>query len=105
MMHGSRKAHDLLRDPRLAMHNATEDKEVSEGDAKLVGRAIPVTDEAEVDRARQVFATHTGHPPPQGPMHLFTVEVREISFLRPAGDHLDIEWWKAGQAPARIERR
>lgn len=105
MMHGSRKAHDLLRDPRLAMHNATEDKDVSHGDAKLIGHAIAVTDDAELDRARRDFAAHTGHPPPDGPMHLFSVDVREISFLRPAGDHLDIEWWKAGQAPVRIERR
>ena len=105
MMHGSRKALDLRRDPRLAMHNATEDKDVSEGDAKLVGRGIEVTDAAEIDRARAVFAAQTGNPPPEGPMHLFTVDVREISFLRPAGDHLDIESWKEGGEPVLIERR
>ena len=105
MMHGSRKALDLLRDPRLALHNATEDKDVAHGDAKLVGRAQHVADEAEIDRARQIFSAHTGHPPPEGPMHLFTVDVKEISFLRPAGDHLDIEWWKEGGEPVLVERR
>jgi hypothetical protein len=105
MMHGSTKARDLLRDPRLAMHNATVDKNVADGDAKLVGRAVHVSDDAEIDRARAIFATHTGHPPPEGPMHLFTVDVREISFLMPAGDHLDIESWKQGGKPVLVERR
>jgi hypothetical protein len=100
MMDGSRKAHDLLRDPRLAMHNATEDKNVADGDAKLVGRAV----EADPERARAIFGAATGHPP-EGPMHAFTVDVLEISFLRPAGDHLDIEWWKEGEEPRLVERR
>ena len=104
MMHDSRKALDLIRDPRLSMHNATEDKNVAEGDAKLVGRAVQVTEEAEVDRAREIFAAHTGHPPPAGPMHLFTVDVQELSFLKPAGDHLDIESWKEGGEPHLTER-
>lgn len=105
MMRDSRKAFDLLRDPRLAMHNATEDKNVAEGDAKLVGRAVAVTADEEIDRARKIFAAHTAHPPPEGPMHLFTVDVLEIAFLKPAGDHLDIEWWKEGEQPVLIERR
>ena len=105
MMPDSRKALDLLRDPRMSLHNATEDKQVTEGDAKLVGKAVHVTDEAEIDRARGIFAAHTGDPPPEGPMHLFTVDVRELSFLKPAGDHLDIEAWKEGGKPVLIERR
>ena len=104
MMHDSTKARDLLRDPRLSMHNATEDKNVAEGDAKLVGRAVHVADDAEIDRARTIFAAHTGYPPPEGPMHLFTVDVLELSFLRPAGDHLDIEIWTAGSEPRLVER-
>ena len=104
MMHDSRKARDLLRDPRMAMHNATADKNVAEGDAKLIGRAVNVAEEAEIDRARQIFADHTGHPPPDGPMHLFTVDVLELSFLRPAGDHLLIEWWKEGGEPKSMKR-
>src|SRR4051795_4412155 len=44
MMHGSRKAADLLRDPRMAVHNATEDKQVTNGDARISGRAIEITD-------------------------------------------------------------
>src|SRR5688500_9406043 len=42
MMPGSRKALDLRRDPRLALHSATLDPAVSEGDAKLSGRGVEV---------------------------------------------------------------
>ena len=46
MMDGSLKARDLQRDPRIALHNATVDKEVKEGDVKVSGLAVEVTDDA-----------------------------------------------------------
>ena len=49
MMPDSRKATDLLRDPRLALHSATVDPEMAGGDAKLAGRAEEVTDEETID--------------------------------------------------------
>src|SRR4051812_15999577 len=45
MMDASLKARDLQRDPRLALHNATVDKDVADGDAKISGRAVEVFDE------------------------------------------------------------
>lgn len=104
MMPESRKAADLLRDPRLCLHSATADKEMKEGDAKLSGRAAAVTDEAEILRFRRLFAAHAGMEPPPGPMHLFRVDVTEMSFLRPAGDHLVIEWWREGGRVSRVDR-
>ena len=107
MMDGSRKAADLLRDPRFALHSATADKEVKEGDAKLAGRAVPAADPESVAAFRRGFKQHTGYDPGESgdPFHLFRVDVTEISFLKPGGDHLVIEWWKEGEAPQRIERR
>ena len=104
MMPESLKAHDLQRDPRLALHSATEDKNVANGDARVTGLAVEVTDEAAIDRARQEFAAHTGYPPPEGPMHLFRVDVKELSFLRPGGDHLVIETWREGGEARSIKR-
>lgn len=77
MMKGSRKSADLRRDPRLALHAASVDKDVREGDAKLSGRAVLVADD---------------------PHDLWHVDVTEVSFLRPAdsGDHLVVQWWRPG---------
>src|SRR5207248_11650375 len=49
MMPDSRKAQDLLRDPRLALHSATVDPDMAGGDAKLSGQAAEVTDEETFD--------------------------------------------------------
>ena len=46
MMPDSVKAKDLLRDPRFAMHSASSDKDVADGDAKLSGLALAIGDEA-----------------------------------------------------------
>src|SRR5262249_51486943 len=48
MMPRSLKALDLLRDPRMSLHNATVDKDVKEGDVKITGRAVAVTDQATI---------------------------------------------------------
>lgn len=91
MMPKSLKAADLLRDPRLALHNATTDKMVKKGDAKLSGVALHVEDEDTFERYRRASGGTDVHA--FGTFHLFRVDVKEMSFLAPAGDHLDIEWW------------
>jgi hypothetical protein len=105
MMPGSRKAADLQRDPRFALHCATTDKQVTAGDAKLSGRALAVEAEADKARFRAAFEAQTGYPPGEGPFVLFRADVLEVSMLKPAGDHLDIAWWRAGDGLHRVERR
>ena len=105
MMPNSRKAADLKRDPRLCLHSATSDKNVTAGDAKLFGRGVEVEDQKVLRRFQADFAAHSGSEPPPGPMHLFRVEVKEISFLSPNVDHLVIESWRQGGKVRRVERR
>ena len=105
MMPGSLKAADLQRDPRFALHNATTDKDVTDGDAKIAGTAVPVDDEAEFARFVEAFAAASGYPPPPGPFPLFKADVREVSTVKPAGDHLDIESWREGRGVRKVERK
>ncbi len=105
MMLRSRKADDLTRDPRFALHNATTDKQVTNGDARISGRAVAVEDEPTVEQFRQAFQAHTGQSVPAGPFHLFRADVGEISLIRPGGDHLKIDWWTAKQGLRSVERR
>jgi hypothetical protein len=104
MMDGGRKSADLRRDPRLAMHSATVDKMVTDGDAKLTGRAVLM--ESADDRAgfRAAVEAATGNPPPDGEFDLFRVDVESISLLTPAGDHIVIEWWREGGEVQRVDR-
>ena len=102
MMPGSLKAKDLLRAPRFALHSATVDKDVKEGDAKIGGRALHVEDEATFLSYRR--ATGAGPQPAFGSFHLFRVDVEEMSYLMPAGDHLDIEWWTEAGGYRQVDR-
>jgi len=75
-MSGSRKALDLRRDPRLALHSATNDAEMAAGDAKIAGTAVEVSDHRfRVDLTEVVLTSLGGDPP----------------------DHLVIESWQQGK--------
>jgi hypothetical protein len=103
MMPGSRKAMDLRRDPRLALHSAsvdpTEDNPSAwPGDAKVAGRAVEVDDQALLERL--------GAGEGAGGAHLFRVDLAEVVHTRvgtPA-DHLVIEVWREGTGLRRLRR-
>ena len=104
MMSGSRKVGDLLRDPRFALHSATVDKQVTEGDARVSGRAVLVEDEASKAAFRTAFQDHTGSDIPPGDFTLFRADLSELSTIQPGGDHLNIDHWREGQPARRVER-
>jgi hypothetical protein len=106
MMDASRKARDLQRDPRLALHNATVDKELVHGDVKVTGRAVEHTD-PDVKRAfLTAFAERNGYGPPEdSPLQLFTIDITEVSSVQPGGDHLIIQAWSPERGLRSVERR
>jgi len=93
MMSGSRKALDLRRDPRLAIHCPTEDPPDGDptlwlGDAKIAGLGVDVTDPASEDGS-----------------HRFRVEVTEVVVTTVGGDYLVIRSWHPGRGVEKQERR
>jgi hypothetical protein len=104
MMPGSRKALDLRRDPRLALHSPPVDEQLSEGDARITGRAVEVAEPGAMESLVEGDDRHEGGAPPG---HVFRVDVTELMLLKvgdPA-DHLVIETWHAGRGVNRVERR
>jgi hypothetical protein len=101
-MPGSVKLADLRRDPRVAIHSASEDPEVWTGDAKVAGRAVEVTDEQD----KQAFSEAVGGTPGGG-YDLFRLDLDEAVVVRLARsrDHLVIESWHPDRGHRRIERR
>ncbi|MDQ3612210.1 MAG: pyridoxamine 5'-phosphate oxidase family protein [Actinomycetota bacterium] len=108
MMHGSRKARDLQRDPRLALHSASqdppEDPSAWQGDAKVSGRAVEVTDQEQVTTVLRATGADDEGPPQ--PLHLFRVDVAEAVLTRVGDppDHLVIDLWRDGEGLRRMER-
>ncbi|HEX5370424.1 MAG TPA: pyridoxamine 5'-phosphate oxidase family protein [Dehalococcoidia bacterium] len=101
-MAGARKAADLRRDPRLALHCASEDPPEDPtawtGDAKLSGRAELIDDP-------QRLASMGGDGDGSG--DLFRIDVTEAVLTRVGTppDHLVIETWVKGRGLSRVERR
>ncbi len=95
MMPGSMKAQDLGRDPRLALHAASEDPSQDDpsswlGDARIAGRAVEVVGTTDDE-----------------PAHRFKVDITEVVLIRvgrPA-DHLVIESWHEGRGLERKQRK
>lgn len=99
MMPDSLKDLDLRRDGRCALHCVTHGKDVIDGDAKLGAVAVRETDPSRV--AAYAAALNA----PEGmPMSAFRLDVVDMSFLVPAGDHLLITSWRAGE-PVRERKR
>jgi hypothetical protein len=101
MMPDSRKADDLARDPRFALHSAPLELDLADGDAKVGGRAIPVDDRAELER----FLAGLEHGMDPSEVGLFRADVTDASLTRVDDDWLVIDSWRAGQAPRRRRRK
>jgi hypothetical protein len=100
-MPDSRKAADLRRDPRFALHAAPVDLDLVDGDAKLNGRAIEVTDPADVER----FVVGLEQAPPPGGVGLFRTGLTDASLTRVEGDWLVIDSWREGEEPLQRRRQ
>jgi hypothetical protein len=95
----ARKAHDLQRDPRFALHSGSAEPAEWSGDAKLAGVAEEVTDP---ERVRAIL----GGKAPPGPSHLFRLDLREVSTvgLNAERDGLVIDVWTAERGLRTIRR-
>jgi hypothetical protein len=99
----SRKALDLRRDPRFALHSASIDPDEWEADAKVAGRVVEIEDPA---RKAALVAAGRGDAP-SGEWHLFLARVEELVVVRLGDppDHLVIELWREGEGVRQMERR
>ena len=102
----ARKAADLRRDPRFAIHSASADSPEWTGDAKLSGVIEEVNDPELVAAYLAGRGGEEGEPEPPGDFHLFRAEITEAVLvgLNEARDRLVIEHWHEGRGLERIER-
>jgi len=103
MMWQSRKALDLLRDPRCYIQSAVTDKNVIGGEFKLRGHGVAVTDADTVEHYGHALKEATGWRP-EGPFHLFAIDIESAAFIdyQPNGDQLLIEWRPGSPARERL---
>ena len=95
MMWQSRKALDLLRDPRCTVNSIVSDKDGTEGDFKLFGIAVDVVDLPVRRRYGDALFEKIGFKPEEPEFHLFSVNIRSASFSRVEGDGMKHKVWGA----------
>jgi Pyridoxamine 5'-phosphate oxidase len=100
MMPDSWKAADLRRDPRFALHAAPIDLDLVDGDAKIGGRAIEVTDADTLHR----YAAGLEQEFSPSDIGLFRTELTDASLTRVQGDWLVIDSWREGEEPRQRRR-
>lgn len=101
MMPGSRKALDLRRDPRFALHaNPGAGTGMGGGDVRISGRAVEVTDPGTL--ARYAAGLPEGYLP--GAFLLFRAEPTEVVRTFVEGSDMVLETWRPGR-PLRTLRR
>lgn len=97
-MPGTTKFRDLDRDPRLCLHTATVDTEVSDGDAKLWGTARDIRDEAMHQRFAEDLFNDTGFDlRGQKFDRFYTTDITGASSVEVIDGHLDITIWRPGE--------
>lgn len=76
----SKKLLDLLRDPRCVIHSTTSNKDGTQGDAKVYGRALPMDPAREEGYWQFIFARMNWRP--DGPAHVFVFEPESAGYVR-----------------------
>jgi hypothetical protein len=92
----SAKVADLLRDPRCALHSAIVDGDGFEGEFKIFGRAIEVTDPALRNADREAWWVK--HPPEKSTV--FAVDVASAVYVKwdwDAGTYETLSWSADGE--------
>jgi len=104
-MLGTRRAADLRRDPRCALHTAPDLPTIPQGDVRLDCVAV----ELDEDRTRAVFAqlaegegVQQDGEPLEG--DLFALHLRSVSTVKPADDHLELQIWRPSTGLQLVER-
>lgn len=97
-MVNSVKVLDLRRDPRCSIHSAPLDAEMKDGDAKLSGLAVEVTDRSTIE----YFLDAVGHPGEPSQAALFTLQITKAVLTWVAGEQLEVDYWSPAGGLERL---
>ena len=95
MMWQSKKASDLLRDPRCTIHNTVFDRPATEGEFKVYGRAVNVTDLAERRRFGDAVFDKIGFRAEEPEFHCFAIDIENVFSAKLRDEQFHHRVWKA----------
>ena len=96
---------DLLRDPRFALHTATADPQVTDGDAKVWGTVEDNHDSVLHERFAQALFEQTGFDLRGETFdHFFKAHLTGASAVEVGNGHLDVTMWREGSSERVIRK-
>jgi hypothetical protein len=104
MMWQSKKALDLLRDQRCLIHNTIANKDGTDGEIKLRGRALDVSDLTKRERyGEELFKKINWRP--SEPYHLFAIDIESVAFVKSTAEGQEFKMWRAdGRNQSRVRK-
>ena len=94
MMWHSKKALGLLRNPRCTVHSATSNRDGSQGDFKVIGQAVEVTDLEVRGRYSDAVYEKIGFKPEKPEFHLFFVDVESVALVEFKDEKMTNTVWR-----------
>lgn len=91
MMWRSTKALDLLRDPRVLVHNTVSDRMGADGEFKVRGHALVIDDGAERAGYAEALKAKIDWAPTGDEWHLFAVDI----------EHITLQWFEKEERHTR----
>ena len=95
MMWRSVKALDLLRDPRCVVHSTVSDREGTEGEFKVYGRAVEVNDLEERRRFGDAVYAAIEFRPEEPEFHCFAIVIESVAFTQIRDGEMHHLVWKS----------
>ncbi len=92
----SLKALDLQRDSRCTVHNTVANRDASEGEFKVYGRALDITDPGERERYAEAVFQKIGMRPEGLEFHCFAIDIENAAANTLVGEEFQHLVWKAG---------
>jgi hypothetical protein len=101
----SKKFLDLMRDPRCLVHTTISNKDGKEGEVKLRGKVVEITDPEFRERCGRQALKTTGWRPPE-PYHLYWLDIEHAAFIQFSGSgNQTVKIWRAGtDAKSRVRK-
>ena len=91
----SQKALDLIRDPRCSIHNAVSDRHASDGEFKIYGRAMDITNPNEQQDYLRAMAKKINLEFGDQQFHCFVIDINSIAINSLVGQEFKHKVWRA----------
>ena len=93
MMWRSKKALDLLREPRCLVHSIITDRKGNEGEFKLRGTAQDISDLDVREMYPKALFEKIGFRPEGAQWHLFAIDIEHAALIAFENDEKTVQTW------------